>query len=441
MEFIAVIDALLAFAESHPGQSNSKRLTDEEVNELMRLDVAFGACCIKQDRKFPPLEYGVYTSNQLQWCRLVFHSKYEGGPYIYPTNNWFQAMRALREAMQSPGPIERVVNMSNFPPASKLRAAFNQLIYSDEVPSVEEVLSLGAELCKANLDEFIYEAIDGDTIARSSLRGMIYAATRLHFPSLTAEDIARLNDEGHVCSVLGEIAQHGRWLAVRSELVKFSKRVGAEIEARTPPEQPSSGNHRPGAASAPIKVEQSVGGMSDPFVCPGCCTRLSEHEQQLSSFVCPICHSWKYKSGILRVPVCGHVGTPPEIIWTHAPFWKPVDPRRHRAEAEHAEGTDAESQQERAESTEKRDADLRSVSLKAYQQYVWAVEQNAELNGATDRQVYDWLTEHLEEGEKLPIFSTWTRYVREARAATNTRKNNPRSGRHIGPSIVRHDEF
>ena len=59
----------------------------------------------------------------------------------------------------------------------------------------------------------------------------------------------------------------------------------------------------------------------------------------------------------------------------------------------------------------------------------------------TDREVYDWLTEHLDEGEKLPGFETWDRYVRQARSVLGTQKYEPRSGREHGGTIVREDQI
>jgi hypothetical protein len=79
--------------------------------------------------------------------------------------------------------------------------------------------------------------------------------------------------------------------------------------------------------------------------------------------------------------------------------------------------------------------------MKAYQQFLWAVNTNAELDGATDRDVYDWLKEHLDENESLPEFSAWSRYVRQAREAYGTSKHNRRAGRQTGRSIARPDEI
>jgi hypothetical protein len=86
-------------------------------------------------------------------------------------------------------------------------------------------------------------------------------------------------------------------------------------------------------------------------------------------------------------------------------------------------------------------AGLSPSRRKAYQQHQWAVESNVELEGTTDRQVYDWLGEHLDENEQLPPFSTWSRYLRDARASYGTSKHTPRAGRKAGRSIVRPDEI
>jgi hypothetical protein len=78
---------------------------------------------------------------------------------------------------------------------------------------------------------------------------------------------------------------------------------------------------------------------------------------------------------------------------------------------------------------------------KAYRQFEWAVRTNAALDGATDCEVYNWLAEHLDRGESLPQYSTWTRYLSDARAAYDTRKHNRCSDRETGRSIVRPDEI
>jgi len=77
---------------------------------------------------------------------------------------------------------------------------------------------------------------------------------------------------------------------------------------------------------------------------------------------------------------------------------------------------------------------------KAYQQFLWSISTAPQLAGATDRQVYDWLLQHSDEDEP-PVFSTWSRYLREARAFYGTRKNNRRAGRETGRSVVRATEI
>jgi hypothetical protein len=78
---------------------------------------------------------------------------------------------------------------------------------------------------------------------------------------------------------------------------------------------------------------------------------------------------------------------------------------------------------------------------KAYRQYLDAVEKNPTLlSEATDREVYDWLQEHA-EGEQLPTYATWSKYVREGRNHYGTSKHTPRTGRPTGKSVVRRDDI
>src|SRR5262249_10202498 len=79
---------------------------------------------------------------------------------------------------------------------------------------------------------------------------------------------------------------------------------------------------------------------------------------------------------------------------------------------------------------------------KAFRQYLDAVEKNpTQLNGATDREVYDWLVKHQEAGENLPHSDSWCRYLREAREFYLAQKNTPRAGRPTGKSVVRQDQI
>lgn len=69
---------------------------------------------------------------------------------------------------------------------------------------------------------------------------------------------------------------------------------------------------------------------------------------------------------------------------------------------------------------------------KAYQQFD---SYQAQYVNCTDREAYDWLKKH-NDGDPLPNFDTWTRYLRKARNFYGTNKNTPRSGRETGKSIV-----
>jgi hypothetical protein len=78
---------------------------------------------------------------------------------------------------------------------------------------------------------------------------------------------------------------------------------------------------------------------------------------------------------------------------------------------------------------------------KAYLEYLDAIAKNPnELNGALDREVYDWVKEHA-DGEPLPAFNTWDRYVRDARKHLGKQKNTPRKGRATGKSVVSEDQI
>jgi hypothetical protein len=79
---------------------------------------------------------------------------------------------------------------------------------------------------------------------------------------------------------------------------------------------------------------------------------------------------------------------------------------------------------------------------KAYLQFLAAVATDPNrLSGAPDSEVYSSVKEHLEAGERLPSFATWSRYLREAREVHSAQKNTPRSGRPTGKSVVREDQI
>jgi hypothetical protein len=73
----------------------------------------------------------------------------------------------------------------------------------------------------------------------------------------------------------------------------------------------------------------------------------------------------------------------------------------------------------------------------AYDQYLRAVPECTGKDGRapTDQQCHEWLKAH-NDGDTLPGFDTWQRYVRQARKHLGKQKNAPRAGRSFGRSIV-----
>ena len=73
----------------------------------------------------------------------------------------------------------------------------------------------------------------------------------------------------------------------------------------------------------------------------------------------------------------------------------------------------------------------------AYDQYLRALPECTGKDGRapTDRQCHDWLKAH-NDGDPLPAFDTWQRYVRQTRRCYGQQKNTPRAGRPHGRSIV-----
>ena len=79
-------------------------------------------------------------------------------------------------------------------------------------------------------------------------------------------------------------------------------------------------------------------------------------------------------------------------------------------------------------------AKLRPCDDKAWSQYRRAIEDNPELT--TDQAAYDWFIEHVaDEGESLPAFASWVKYVRLARADAGEQKNKRGVG-HETRSVV-----
>jgi hypothetical protein len=102
-----------------------------------------------------------------------------------------------------------------------------------------------------------------------------------------------------------------------------------------------------------------------------------------------------------------------------------------------AESADAGRDQGEANSPEGAAAKLAPSRQKALSQYIDAKEKCPHLS--TDREVYDWLKEHS-DGDPLPSFASWSRYLRHAFDATDGSRNTRRSGR-TARSVVRQDEI
>jgi hypothetical protein len=66
----------------------------------------------------------------------------------------------------------------------------------------------------------------------------------------------------------------------------------------------------------------------------------------------------------------------------------------------------------------------------AHSQYLQAMPRCMGENGRvpSDRQCYDWLKAH-NDGDTLPAFDSWQRYLRQARTILGTQKSAPRAGR------------
>jgi hypothetical protein len=84
---------------------------------------------------------------------------------------------------------------------------------------------------------------------------------------------------------------------------------------------------------------------------------------------------------------------------------------------------------------------VRPCDRRAMWQYREATEQDRSLD--TDRKVYDFLREHLDEDDerKLPRFATWAKYLRRARGATGTQKHTPGRAQATGKSVVRREDL
>jgi hypothetical protein len=90
-------------------------------------------------------------------------------------------------------------------------------------------------------------------------------------------------------------------------------------------------------------------------------------------------------------------------------------------------GPVGEGKKEESANTDSQSKKLRPCDERAYNQFLFATEQEASLK--SDKEVYDWLSgcKSIQEDE-LPSFATWSRCLRRARNAKGKSKNTPRRG-------------
>ncbi len=83
---------------------------------------------------------------------------------------------------------------------------------------------------------------------------------------------------------------------------------------------------------------------------------------------------------------------------------------------------------------------LPPARLKAFSQWQHAIKANSHFDAKTpDREIYEWLEDHS-DGDNLPTFATWGRYLRQARNQHGLSKNRPRRGR-TGRSIADREQL
>jgi hypothetical protein len=214
----------------------------------------------------------------------------------------------------------------------------------------------------------------------------------------------------------------------------------------------------------PAACEPPVPDWFKPAACPGCQTPFPSEYWTHREVPCQRCGKWELNTGAGWSPLAGRDATGRSIAsWMiHPPQWRrllpqppsapgiassPVSPATLVSPSAGSQSQETSpaiksapivSHPEKSEEANR--AKLSPSRQKAYGQFLRAVVASAHLNEATDREVYAWVADHLDDNEPLPEFSNWSRYLREARAAYGDSKNKHRAGR-SGRSIVRPDEI
>jgi hypothetical protein len=118
--------------------------------------------------------------------------------------------------------------------SAEIRSAFDRLLQAQELPAAECFLALGSALSRSHLRHLPKE-LEGHHYAASVLRGLLGAAAR-------QSNEPHIDDRGHVCKLLSEIAAGNHWHAVQGELAKFAKQVDVEMADRVPVNHEASAN-------------------------------------------------------------------------------------------------------------------------------------------------------------------------------------------------------
>lgn len=128
---------------------------------------------------------------------------------------------------------------------AELQAAFRPVISSEALPPLDAFLSLGRALQRSRLVHFVDTTHFDRSIGGQYACPLLYAATRIHDPGMTPEELARVDDRGHIQKLMGWIAEKDCWGHVRDAITKFAKKADAELEAYEPPEPAGSGQDSP----------------------------------------------------------------------------------------------------------------------------------------------------------------------------------------------------
>lgn len=196
----------------------------------------------------------------------------------------------------------------------------------------------------------------------------------------------------------------------------------------------------------------------DPRQCPGCRTRVPESAIDLSIYQCRICREWAFDPGVLVIPIMGPAGTPPCIVGTGAPLWKPILPSAITIKSNHSAGMVTHDEQllmrlaaspqsgPRATQGENNSklTHAEAQALKAERLANSLGRDDGSLaSAATDEQVFEWLINHHDDERVRPLLpeslGAFKRSLGRARSKLGTRKR--RRAAPTGRSVVRQQDI